>query len=106
MAAAAAAAAAELLGSAPTMAAAADKEPVRVERETPIAARPGSRGHRAGRCARRVGGVPTSATGGAPVKADCVGQRAPGQVEERLDVGLTSALTHLDSTASTRAKYK
>ena len=43
MAAAAAAAAAELLGSAPTMAAAADKEPVRVERETPIAAPPGFR---------------------------------------------------------------
>ena len=42
-AAAAAAAAAELLGSAPTMAAAADKEPVRVERETPIAAPPRSR---------------------------------------------------------------
>ena len=35
-AAAAAAAAAEVLGSTPTMAAAADKEPVRVERETPI----------------------------------------------------------------------
>ena len=105
MAAAAAAAAAELLGSAPTMAAAADKEHVRLERETPISAPPGSResrgrplrpatawpnagrGHRAGRCARRIGGVPTSATGGAPVKADCVGQRAPGQVEERLDVG-------------------
>jgi len=43
MAAAAAAAAAELLGPAPTMAAAADKEPVRVERETPIAAPPGFR---------------------------------------------------------------
>ena len=42
-AAAATAAAAELLGSAPTMAAAADKEPVRVERETPIAAPPRSR---------------------------------------------------------------
>ena len=42
-AAAAAAAAAELLGSAPTMAAAANREPVRVERETPIAAPPRSR---------------------------------------------------------------
>jgi hypothetical protein len=42
-AAAAAATAAELFGSAPTMAAAADKEPVRVERETPIAAPPRSR---------------------------------------------------------------
>jgi hypothetical protein len=45
MAAAAAAAAAELFGSAPPMAAAADKEPVRVERETPIAAPPGFRRH-------------------------------------------------------------
>jgi len=44
MAAAAAAAAAELLGSAPTMAAAADKEHVRLERETPISAPAGSRG--------------------------------------------------------------
>ena len=43
MAAAAAAAAAELLGSAPTMAAAADKEHVRLERETPISAPAGSR---------------------------------------------------------------
>ena len=57
------------------MAAAADKEPVRVERETPIAAPPRSRcrpavadagrEHRAGRRARRVGGVPTLAAGGA-----------------------------------------
>ena len=49
MAAAAAAAAAELLGSAPTMAAAADKEHVRLERETPISAPAGSRGRPHGR---------------------------------------------------------
>jgi hypothetical protein len=76
-AAAAAAAAAELLGSSPTMAAAADKEPVRVERETPMTAPPPAPGEgvgrsvvdvgreqRAGRRARRVGGVPTSAADG------------------------------------------
>ena len=76
-AAAAAAAAAELLGSTPTMAAAADKEPVRVERETPMTAPPPAPGEgvgrsvvdvgreqRAGRRARRVGGVPTSAADG------------------------------------------
>ena len=76
-AAAAAAAAAELLGSTPTMAAAADKEPVRVERETPMTAPPPAPGpgvgrsvvdvgreQRAGRRARRVGGVPTSAADG------------------------------------------
>jgi hypothetical protein len=75
--AAAAAAAAELLGSTPTMAAAADKEPVRVERETPMTAPPPAPGpgvgrsvvdvgreQRAGRRARRVGGVPTSAADG------------------------------------------
>ena len=49
MAAAAAAAAAELLGSAPTMAAAADKEHVRVERETPITAPPPAPGPSVGR---------------------------------------------------------
>ena len=76
-AAAAAAAAAELLGSTPTMAAAADKEPVRVERETPMTAPPPAPGpgvgrsvvdvgreQRAGRRARRVGGVPTSVADG------------------------------------------
>ena len=75
--AAAAAAAAELLGSTPTMAAAADKEPVRVERETPMTAPPPAPGpgvgrsvvdvgreQRAGRRARRVGGVPTSVADG------------------------------------------
>jgi len=61
------------------MAAAADKEPVRVERETPITAPPPApprpvqvsaavvdvgREQRAGRRARRVGGVPTSAADG------------------------------------------
>ena len=80
-AAAAAAAAAEVLGSTPTMAAAADKEPVRVERETPIPPHPAPgvgrsgqwqtpgvwprREQRAGRHAMHVGGVPTSAAGGA-----------------------------------------
>ena len=70
-AAAAATAAAELLGSAPTMAAAADQPPVRIERRLLQPPRPApawpnaGREHRAGRRARRVGGVPTSATGGA-----------------------------------------
>ena len=70
-AAAAAAAAAELLGSAPTMAAAADQPPVRIERRLLQPPRPApawpnaGREHRAGRRARRVGGVPTSAAGGA-----------------------------------------
>ena len=70
-AAAAATAAAELLGSAPTMAAAADQPPVRIERRLLQPPRPApawpnaGREHRAGRRARRVGGVPTSAAGGA-----------------------------------------
>jgi hypothetical protein len=70
-AAAAATAAAELLGSAPTMAAAADQAPVRIERRLLQPPRPApawpnaGREHRAGRRARRVGGVPTSAAGGA-----------------------------------------
>jgi hypothetical protein len=70
-AAAAATAAAELLGSAPTMAAAADRPPVRIERRLLQPPRPApawpnaGREHRAGRRARRVGGVPTSAAGGA-----------------------------------------
>ena len=69
--AAAATAAAELLGSAPTMAAAADQPPVRIERRLLQPPRPApawpnaGREHRAGRRARRVGGVPTSAAGGA-----------------------------------------
>jgi hypothetical protein len=70
-AAAAATAAAELLGSAPTMAAAADQAPVRIERRLLQPPRPApawpnaGREHRAGRRARRVGGVPKSAAGGA-----------------------------------------
>jgi hypothetical protein len=70
-AAAASTAAAELLGSAPTMAAAADQPPVRIERRLLQPPRPApawpnaGREHRAGRRARRVGGVPTSAAGGA-----------------------------------------
>ena len=70
-AAAAATAAAELLGSAPTMAAAADQPPVRIERRLLQPPRPApawpnaGREHRAGRRARRVGGVPKSAAGGA-----------------------------------------
>ena len=67
---AAAAAAAELLGSAPVMLVAADQA-VRIERRLVQPPRPApvwpnaGREHRAGRRARRVGGVPTSATGGA-----------------------------------------
>ena len=57
--------------SAPTMAAAADQPPVRIERRLLQPPRPApawpnaGREHRAGRRARRVGGVPTSAAGGA-----------------------------------------
>ena len=63
MAAAAAAAAAELLGSAPTMAAAADKEPVRVERETPIPPHPAPGVGRSGQW--QTPGRPRAASGAA-----------------------------------------
>ena len=62
-AAAAAAAAAELLGSTPTMAAAADKEPVRVERETPIPPHPAPGVGRSGQW--QTPGGPRAASGAA-----------------------------------------